>query len=151
MGILRVYPGRGTRGPPTGPAGWDIPVPAHRLQEHARCTQPPTPAPWASGARFAAGFAPRGGWVVLRYSTPITHPVYPTLVHPPGTPWYTDPAMNMQCQAGGSPRACTYDRFDLVVGEPRGIEYMPVSGSRTGLYTFLRLTRPFDWVLDLFY
>ena len=53
---------------------------------------PPTPAPWASGARFAgiwdlALVAP-SGWVVPGIATlvhpGITHPVYP--------PWYTQPA-----------------------------------------------------------
>ena len=44
--------------------------------------------------------------------------------------------------------ACTYDRFETRVGEPRGVEYRQVSGSQTGLLTADWFTRPFDWFID---
>ena len=42
------------------------------------------------------------------------------------------------------PRACTYDQFRPVVGEPRGIEHTAVLGSQSWFILYLRFTRPFD-------
>ena len=86
------------------------------------------------GARFAvmtSAFQVAGGPVLpTRYTHPVPHPVYPPgPVHhrtPTTSPW------------DGTTRACTYGSFRTRVGEPRGVEYRPVSGSRTGyiqLYT----------------
>ena len=58
-------------------------------------THPLQPSAWASGARFAGGFAPeqRGRWVLPGTPTPVYPPVYP-----PGTaprhapPMYPVPA-----------------------------------------------------------
>ena len=41
---------------------------------------------------------------------------------------------------------CTYDRFDTLVGEPRGIEHSRYIGSQAGLMSADWFTRPFDWV-----
>ena len=45
------------------------------------------------------------------------------------------------------PGAVPYDRFEDLVGEPRGVGTQPVIGSQAGYYPFVRFTRPFDWVL----
>ena len=48
------------------------------------------------------------------------------------------------------PRGSANTRFWDVVGEPRGLEYTAVPGSRDWLYTVFDIqgfTRPFDWVL----
>ena len=85
-----------------------------------------------------------------RWAPGITHPVYPpgpTLAiparHHPGPPHVTAARVHREYGTTGT---CTYDRFEGPVGEPRGMEHTPVSGSQ-GLNTlYLRFTRPFDWV-----
>ena len=82
----------------------------------------------AYGAR-SAGVAQRGRWAG---STPVYPPVIPTrythLVH---TPLPARAVASGAC-AGSAARACTYGRFGDTVGEPRGVEHRPYSGSQTG-------------------
>ena len=82
--------------------------------------------------------------------TRITHPVYPTLV----PPWDRTPPADMLVPGTNtvyrSLGSCTYGRFWDGLGEPRGVEYRPVSGSRDWFIQYLRFTRPFDWIIDCF-
>ena len=105
--------------------------------------RPPTPAPYrASGARSAVFWtSPRAVAGYRYYPSPGTHPSH---THP-GT--HPAPPFCASCTPGyGTPGTCTYDRFRTRVGEPRGIEHRPVSGSRPVKYSYLSFTRPFDWV-----
>ena len=43
-----------------------------------------------------------------------------------------------------------YDRFETLVGEPRGVRTQPYLGSQTGLLTLRLFTRPYDWNYDCF-
>ena len=83
--------------------------------------RPPTPAPWASGARFAvwvcsSGSWDLGGWVLgiaLPYTHPYTHPVYrPGPIPTPYTP---------AGPLAGHGTHRSYTAFGPPVGEPRGI------------------------------
>ena len=83
-----------------------------------------------------------------RYWTRYYPPGVPTRYTPP---WYPPDSHDMHTAADrdqyGTTETCTYDRFDIVLGEPRGAEYSRVSGSQAGLMRYCRFTRPFDWVL----
>ena len=126
--MLEEAPGRAHGVGSTGPAGWvpDVPWDTHPA------LYPPTPA--------LAGLPGPASLVQdllarqlgsTRYSPPATHPVpipHPGTTHP--APLYPHTAMVHHTLT-----ACTYGRFDTDVGEPRGVEYSAVSGSRTGLWT----------------
>ena len=135
-GTSARYVQGGARRDPTGPAGWYIPSRPTVPSTSAQPPYPPTPAhAGLPGPASLVGFwAPRAaGWVLpgiaTRYTHPYTHPVPPMPVHP----------------ADG----CTMrnSHFWTLVGEPRGIKNTLVSGSRAGIYPWVGLTRPFDWVL----
>ena len=84
----------------------------------------PTPRCGARSLRSLVGGWARSGWVVLpRYTHPGTNPVYPPCT--PVPPTSVHPADG---------RTTQNSRFQCPVGEPRGVEYRPVSGSRAGLY-----------------
>ena len=111
---------------------------------------PNTPCPPAASCSWAViphWDLARGGWVVPGIALPIPHPVYP--------PWYhTRPRTPLHAHTTTvhhTPRARTYGRFWIPVGEPRGVEYRPSLGSQAGIILYLEFTRPFDWNLDLFY
>ena len=75
--------------------------------------------------------AKRAGWVYTGITHPSTHPLYPSL----GQYRARRPARTSTCTVlmygYGTTGTCTYDTFDLVLGEPRGVEYRRVSGSLT--------------------
>ena len=105
---------------------------------------PPTPAP--SGLPGPASLVGPLQVLTLACSvdpgitTRYTHPVIPRPVHPscPTPSSCTTPPCSV------TTGTCTYDRFESPVGEPRGVEYTHVSGSRAGLYLCSGITRPFD-------
>ena len=115
------------------------------------CFQPTLPpaggGPVPCGHWLAARTSARAGWLgdlVLptRLPTRYTHPgTAPGPLHGP-----SDMLVPGTNTVYGHPRTCTYDRFWSTVGEPRGLEHTPVSGSRTGYIQLLRFARPFDWV-----
>ena len=97
---------------------------------------PAHPAPWAGPAPYgrwlAAGLRSSGwlGWAPVlptRLPTRYTHPVYP----PRQQQGEAAAAVHCRCHAAGTTGACTYDRFEQGVGEPRGVEYRGVSGSQS--------------------
>ena len=149
--------GRASRARPTGPQGgtWEPSPPPNTTGTRVRCTLTTHsgPAGLRGPPRCQGLLLTRaGGWVVLPL---YTHPGIPTRLYPPWyhTPYpptsmlYRHPVDHPRHRAPGT---CTYDRFDHVVGEPRGIEYTPVSGSRAGLVYGYWFTRPFDWFYDCF-
>ena len=81
----------------------------------------------AYGARFAVRFAPRAAWL----GTGITHPLYPPGIPQPcthlGLYWRHARVTCHGWHGAGVAGACTYDRFESTVGEPRGIEHTPYS------------------------
>ena len=124
-----------------GEAGPHRPGPAGVVQEPPRPPYPVTPDPiphplqppaGTSGARSAGYGVSPGSWVLPR-GTPLYYP--PWYTHPVYPPWYTRPAPPFCASCTprhGTTGTCTYDRFELVQGEPRGLEYTKVSGSQTG-------------------
>ena len=129
------------------PQGWVLEL-GRTVRGRCRDDHPLRPLLGAYGARFAV--------IPSAWCRTLVHGYYPPW-YPPGIPTrYTHPACTQPPSARHahrpampvSPRACTNDRFWDTVGEPRGVEYTAVSGSRAGLYRFIRFARPFDWVLD---
>ena len=98
----------GPRKPQRGWSGWSwVPGITHgyRVTHEGvgpRLPNPPTPARWASGARFAgwgSGTSARGQW--LGSTPPVYPPCIPTLVHP-GTPTlYTHPGTPADVRTAG--------------------------------------------------
>ena len=89
------------------------------------------------------------GWLGMsRYYPPgIPHPGT-TPVYPP---WYHPPAPHVTAarvhHGRGATGTCTYDSFEHVVGEPRGVEHSRVFRVPGWFILLLRFARPFDWVL----
>ena len=83
-------------------------------------------------------------------STPCTHPPYTHPVYPPCIPTPVHPP-DMHTAADrdqyGTSGTCTYDRFQDLVGEPRGVRTQPVFRVPGWFILVLRFRRPFDWVL----
>ena len=134
MPVGRVlYQGGPCRGL-TGPGGWVQGPGAHHgpgtRERVVPAPDPPTPAPWASGARSAGlglllSARSVGGWETPYYPPGIPTlypPGIPTLVHPPA---YTSSVAH-HADGHGTTGTCTYDRFWNTVGEPRGMEYRGV-------------------------
>ena len=133
----RARTGRDPQGTDRAPQGWSWSCgrALHPWTTHSSPCR-------ASGARFAVhGLRFPGCWACPGITHPGTHPLYPTLVLPRCTAPLDVAAVGYWVSLG----ACTYDRFWQGVGEPRGVEHSLVSGSRAGLYLYLRFTRPFDW------
>ena len=117
------------------------------LSSGALCMIPPLQAPAGPYGPASLDHAPLyGGWVVPGITIPYTHPVPIPQYHTPPV----HPCTPTTSPRDRAPRACTYDSFEDTVGEPRGVEYSQVSGSRTGLWTLDWFTRPFDWFNDCF-
>ena len=88
-----------------GPAGLTGPL---------RCTwDPPRAACWV---------VPRDPVLPTRYTHPVSPPRY--------TPYPPTPLYPHTATAHYTLTACTYDRFETSVGEPRGIKNTPYSGSQ---------------------
>ena len=103
----------------------------------------PGPAP------LSVVLLPRARWLgSTRYTHPGYPPVYPSQA---GTQAPVRRAVPHVPRCRGVTGTCTYGCFDTTVGEPRGIEYTPVSGSRTRSEPHDWFTRPFDWFIPLFY
>ena len=127
-GIPRVWSQGGPRVDRPGPEGGTMPVqPPVRPSSQV----PPLRPCRASGpAPLYLGPLPeQHGWVPGIPSllpTRYTHPVHPPGMHQlHGTP---------SARTAGTLGTCTYDRFEVNVGEPRGVEHSLISGSRAGLY-----------------
>ena len=114
--------GRGPRPRPGPQGGTGARPPPHEV------THPLQPLAGASGARFA-GYLWGGLFSWLGTDPGITHPVYPPGTHPGSAP--TPP---VHCRyvgrsgVPGMPDSCFWEP----VGEPRGVEYSPFSGSLAG-------------------
>ena len=142
--------GRGLTGPAGWVGGWASPgsVFDHVREGVALPPDPPSPAGRARSLRSLVFLRAQreqrlgGPGTVLpaRYTHPITHPVYP--------PWYTSRTPRVTAarvhRQRGTPGTCTYDRFRLVQGEPRGAEYTRVLGSHACILPLVGFTRPFD-------
>ena len=79
------------------------------------------------------------------------YPVLPTRYTPPSTHPGTIPRLAARAVAsgacaGGARGACTYGRFGIPVGEPRGVEYRPVLGSRAGYIQLFEVRRVYTAV-----
>ena len=110
-----------------GPQGgtWEPNTAGHASSPYSPPLQ--VPAGPSGPASLGVGTSSRGGWVVLPgIAHPYTHPVYPPCIPRPV------PTVDSTADVDGSPRACTYDRFGHLVGEPRGSRTHPVSGSQAG-------------------
>ena len=109
-----------------------------RTDGHA-APRPPTPPPAGLRGPLRCRGLLSGVGPGMSVGPGITHPVY-TLPVPPIYPSQapTDTARPRHARPDhgpGTPRTCTYDHFETVLGEPRGAEYRRVSGSR-------------DWFID---
>ena len=141
--------GRATAGGPTGPGGWDWDRPRRRTPGDASSPpdHPLQPLQGLRGPLRCLGTPPRAaGWVPgitppAPTPVPIPHPY--TLPLTPPYPHTTTVHHTLT--------ACTYGRFGIPVGEPRGVEYQLSLGSQAGILLYLGFTRPFDWVLHPFY
>ena len=117
---------------------------------------PPTPHAMTTHSRPLQGLPGPASLSLLGGLFGVLDPVLPTrYTHPACTHPYPVPSLHRRTAAhrrpSTAPRTCTYDQFGTPVGEPRGIEHTANSGSQTGLYRLLRFTRPFDWVMVVYY
>ena len=86
-------------------------------------------------------------WLGTRYTPPSTHPLYPSQVPTRCTAPLDVAAVGYWVSLG----ACTYDRFEDVLGEPRGLRTHPVFRVPDWLYTVIEVHTAVGRVLRLVY
>ena len=134
----------------TGPAGWSQEPPRPPYPVAPAAPSHPLQPPGLPGPASLLGLLPG-----QLGTPPVWYPGIPTrITHPyTHTPYLPMPVHHCMCTlpaVRGVGGTYTYGRFRRSVGEPRGLEYTLVSGSRAGLYLCIRFTRPYDWVYDRF-